>query len=541
MFQLIVKGGTVVDGTATPGFRADVGIQAGKFAALGNLDGEPAKRTLDADGLVVSPGWIDIHSHSDFTIMLNPHAESKIRQGITTEVIGNCGIAAAPLPDAHRRELLDFLSITLGVPGAESLSWDWHTFGDYLGRLRQASLGINLVPLLGHTTLRIAVMGAANRPATEGEIGAMEALLAQSLAEGAFGLSSGLEYPPASYSAPEEMVRLAHVVARHGGLYASHMRSEDLALWDAVAEAVDVSEQSGCRLEISHLKLAGMRNWGRASELLSFLDAARARGVDVAWDQYPYIAWGSSLIDYLPHWVGADGRQELVARLGDGAARHAIRAEIATAVQEGRHPLCAVPWDAVRIALVESDGNRHLEGRTIAQIAEGEGRDPLEIVFDLLAAERGAVKTLVFCVDEGDIRTILCHPRTAIATDGRALAPYGVLGRGMTHPRYYGAFPRVLARYVREEELLTVESAIHKMTLIPAERMRMRNRGRIAPGLAADLTIFDPATVQDRATFDRPHEYPAGIAWVVLGGEVVVDQGEHTGRMCGRVLARGSG
>lgn len=539
MFQLIVKEGIVVDGTGRPGCRADVGIKQGTITVLGQLHGELAERTLDASGLVVSPGWIDLHSHSDFTIMINARAESKARQGITTEVTGNCGITAAPLPDAHRRELLDFLSINLGIGGTESLDWEWHTFGDYLDRLRGTLLGVNLAPLVGHTTLRIAAMGAAQDPATEEDLSAMEALLEHSLLAGAFGLSSGLEYPPASYSAPGEMVRLARIAARHGALYATHIRSEDLALWGAIAEAVDVGERSGCRVEISHLKLGGVRNWGRAPELLAFLDRARERGVDVAWDQYPYVAWGSSLIDYLPHWVAADGRERLAERLLDAAVRRAIRAEIEEEVGNGRHPLCAAPWDTVRIALVGSAANRHHEGRTIAQIAASEGRDPLEVVFDLLAAERGAVKTLVFCVDEGDIRTILRHPLTAVVTDGRAVAPYGVLGQGMIHPRYYGAFPRVLARYVRDEKLLTLESAIHRMTLMPARRIGLHDRGRIAPGFAADLTIFDPATIQDRATFEQPHEYPAGIAWVILGGNVVVEQGEHTGRMCGHVLRRG--
>jgi N-acyl-D-amino-acid deacylase len=538
MFQLIVKGGTVVDGTGNPVRVADVGIEDGTIAALGHLDGQQAHRCLLADGLVVAPGFVDIHSHSDLTILINPRAESKIRQGITTEVTGNCGITAAPLPDPHRHELLDFLSMTFGIGGSEALAWDWHSFGDYLDHLRHRPLGINLVPLVGHTTLRIAAMGTANRPGTDEELAALEALLEQSLDEGAFGLSSGLEYPPASYSTPEEMIRLGRVVARHGSIYASHVRSEDLGLWEAIAEAVQVGEQAGCRVEISHLKLGGVRNWGQASRLLASLEAARERGVEVGWDQYPYVAWGSSLIDYLPHWVAADGRQALAERLVDGATRQAIRAEIQGAVQQGRHPLCAAPWDTVRIALVESASNRPLEGRSIAQIADEQSRDPLDVAMDLLADEKGAVKTLVFCVDEDDIRTIMHHPLTAIATDGRAMAPYGPLGRGMTHPRYYGTFPRVLGRYVRGEKLLSLESAIHKMTLMPAQRIGLRDRGRIAPGMAADLTIFDPATIQDRATFEQPHEYPAGIAWVILAGEIVIDHGQHSGKMCGQVLRR---
>jgi N-acyl-D-amino-acid deacylase len=538
MFQLIVKGGTVVDGTGKPARVADVGVSDGIVTALGHLDRQQAHRSLLADGLVVAPGFVDIHSHSDVTILINPRAESKIRQGITTEVTGNCGITAAPLPDSHRRELLDFLSMTFGISGSEALAWDWRSFGDYLDHLRRRPLGINLAPLVGHTTLRIAAMGAANRPATDEELAALEALLEQSLDEGAFGLSSGLEYPPASYSTPAEMIRLGRVVARHGSLYATHLRSEDLCLWEAVAEAVQVGEESGCRVEISHLKLGGVRNWGQASRLLASLDAARERGVEVTWDQYPYVAWGSGLIDYLPPWVAADGRQALAERLVDGATRRAIRVEVEEAVRQGRHPLCAAPWDTVRVALVESASNRPLEGRTIAQIADEQSRDPLDVAMDLLADEKGAVKTLVFCVDEDDVRTIMRHPLTAIATDGRAMAPYGPLGRGMTHPRYYGTFPRVLGRYVRGEKLLSLESAIHKMTLMPARRIGLHDRGRIAPGMAADLTIFDPATIQDHATFEQPREYPTGIAWVILAGEIVVDHGQHTAQMRGQVLKR---
>jgi N-acyl-D-amino-acid deacylase len=470
--------------------------------------------------------------------MINPRAESKIRQGVTTQVTGNCGLTAAPLSDAHRQELLDCLLTTLGINGLDALAWDWTSFGDYLDRLRRRPLGINLAPLVGHATLRIAVMGAANRRPTGEEMAAMEDVLDRCLCEGAFGMSTGLEYPPDAYSTTEELVRLGRVLARHDALYATHVRGEDRSLFEAVAEAVQVGEASGCRVEISHLKAGGIGNWGKASQLLAYLEAARGRGVEVAWDQYPYTAWGSGLIDYLPHWVADGGREKLVERLRDGSVRQAIRREIERDVQNGQHPLCTAPWDMVRIALVESPDNLALEGKSVAEVAADRGWDPWDVVFDLLADEKGAVKTLVFCMSEDDVRTIMRHPLTVIATDGRAVAPYGILGRGKTHPRYYGTYPRVLGRYVREEKLMSLESAIHKMTRLPADRIGLSDRGRIGLDAVADLVIFDPATIRDKATFRDPHRYPQGIASVILGGQVVIDGQRHSGKMCGRVLDR---
>lgn len=541
MFQLAIKRGTIVDGTGKPAFRADIGIRDGKVAVIGDLDAVEVEKSIRAEGLVVAPGFVDIHSHSDFTIMINPRAESKIHQGVTTEVTGNCGATAAPISNTHRQEALDYLLTTLGISGSESLAWDWTSFGDYLDHLRRRPLGVNLVPLVGHTMLRIAVMGTADRPPTEEEMVAQEELLDRCLCEGAFGMSTGLEYPPDAYSTTEELVRLGRVLARHDALYATHIRGEAQTLFEAIAEAVRIGQESGCRVEISHLKAGGLGNWGKAPQLLAYLDAARERGIEVAWDQYPYTAWGSGLIDYLPHWVAADGREKLAERLRDETIRQAIRKEIERDVQNGQHPLCVAPWETVQVALVESPHNVSLEGKNIAEIAAEQHCDPLDVVFDLLADEKGAVKTLVFCISEDDVRTIMQHPLTAIASDGRAVAPYGILGRGKTHPRYYGTFPRVLGRYVRQENLLSLESAIHKMTLMPAERMGLRDRGRIAPDMVADLVVFDPATIRDEATFQDPHRYPTGIVSVIVGGQVVVHEGKHTGKLCGCILERTSG
>jgi N-acyl-D-amino-acid deacylase len=536
MLQLTITGGTVINGTGKPAFRADIGVHDGKVVVIGDLASVEAEESIAAEGLVVAPGFIDIHAHSDFTI-INPRAESKIHQGITTEVIGNCGISAAPVADAHRQELLDYFLTTLGISGSEGLKWDWTFFDEYLDHLRGHPLGVNLAPLVGHATLRIAAMGMADRPPAEEEMVVMEALLDRCLCEGAFGMSTGLEYPPDTYSTTEELIRLGRVLARHNALYATHIRGENHNLFEAIAEAVHVGEKTGCRVEISHLKAGGMDNWGKAPQLLAFLDGAREHGVEVTWDQYPYTAWGSGLIDYLPHWVVADGREKLVERLHNKTVRQAIREEIEQDVRRGQHPLCAAPWETVRIALVESPDNVSLEGKNIAEIAAEQHRDPYDVVFDLLADEKGAVKTLVFCISEDDVRTIMQHPVTAIATDGRAVAPYGILGRGKTHPRYYGTCPKVLGHYVREEKLLSLESAIHKMTLMPAERIGLYDRGRIAPDMAADLVVFDPAVIRDEATFQDPHRYPTGIASVIIGGKIVIYEGKHTGKMCGQIMA----
>lgn len=535
-FQLLIKGGTIIDGTGKPAFRGDVGVCDDKITAVGDLSGSEAAETIQAGGLVVTPGFIDIHSHSDFTIMFNRRAESKIHQGVTTEITGNCGLTAAPLSEEHRQEMLDNLLTTLGISGAESLPWNWYSFGDYLDHLRTEPLGVNLAPLVGHATLRIAVMGADDRAPTEQEMAAMEELLDRCLGEGAFGMSTGLDYPPDSYSRTSELIRLGRVLARRDAWYTSHIRGEAQTLFQAVDEAIRIGEESGCRVEVSHLKAGGMMNWGKASQLLARLDQARNRGVRVTWDQYPYTAWGSGLVDYIPDWVGAGGREKLAERLRDKAVRKEIRAEIEREVRQGTHHLNAAPWDRVRIALVQSPENIPLEGKSIAEIAEEQNRDPFDVTFDLLADEKGAVKTLVFCMDEDDVKTIMQHPVTAIATDGRAVAPYGILGKGKTHPRYYGTFPRVLGRYVREEGLFSLETAVYKMTRMPAERMGLRDRGLIAAGMAADLVVLDPETIIDKATFQDPHQYPDGISKVIVAGRVVVDGGEHTGRLCGRIL-----
>jgi len=538
MFQLIIKGGNIIDGTGKPAFRGDLAVRDGKIVAVGDVASEEAEKTINADGLTVAPGFIDIHSHSDVTILANARAESKIHQGVTTEVIGNCGLTLAPLSDARRQELRDYLSTTLGTSGIKTLRWDWTSFGEFLDLIRREPLGINLVPLVGHGTIRVGVMGMENRPPTEGEMKVMEDLLDRCLVEGAFGMSTGLDYPPDAYSTTEELIRLGRVLARRGAVYASHIRGENETLFESIAEVIRIGEESGCQVEVSHLKAGGRSNWGKAPQLLKLLDEAHEHGVNIGWDQYPYTAWGTGLIDYIPQWVGNDGREKLVERLRDKATRQTIKEEITRGIKEGRHPACAAPWEEVYIAVVETGKNAPLEGKSIAEVAAEWQQDPIDTVLNLLADERGAVKIIVFGISGDDVETIMRHPMTAIASDGRAVAPYGVLGKGKIHPRYYGTFPRVLGHFVREERVLRLEEAVRKMTSLPAERMGLNDRGRIAVGAAADLVIFDPETIIDKATFKDPHQYPEGIADVIIGGQVVVHNGEHTGVMGGEILAR---
>lgn len=536
MLDLLIKNGQLVDGTGAPAVKMDVAVRDGKIVDVAPVIDIEAKEIIDASGMVVCPGFIDIHSHTDATITINPRAESKIRQGITTEVVGNCGMSAAPLTNKHMSDLKDHLTINSDFGGAATLGESWHTFAEYIDYLNALPLGINMMPLVGFGTLRSTVMGHKDGVPTADEMAEMEALLEQSLDAGAAGLSTGLEYVPESFAKTEELIQLCKVVARKDKLYATHMRSEAQTLFPAVEEAIRTAEESGCRIQISHLKLGGKFNWGRTQELFKLLEDAVARGVRLSWDQYPYTAWGTGLVDYIPAWVTQGGNEELVKLLSNPTTRKKIRAEIDAEIEKGDHAYNTAPWENVQIAMIRSEENKDLMGRVIADIAKERGVDPFDFIFDLLAAENGMVKTLVFAMDEADIMTILQHPQTIISSDARAVATYGELSKGSPHPRYYGAFPRIFGKYVRDEKIMPLEVAIKKMTSMPAKIMGLDTRGTIAAGMVADITVFDPETITDMATFQNPHQYSRGIKKVIMGGTVVIDQGEHTGKMMGHII-----
>jgi N-acyl-D-amino-acid deacylase len=529
VLDIKIAGGQVIDGTGTGARRADVGIVDDAITAVGDLAEEPAGRVVDATGLTVTPGFIDMHSHSDWRLWGNPGAESKIRQGVTTEVVGNCGFSPAPVSDAHRDEMRGF---ALYLP--PGMDFAWHGMGEYLRGYEERGVALNVAQLIGHGTVRIAAMGFARRPPTAAELAAMERLVDESMAQGAVGLATGLIYAPGSYAATEEIVALARRAGAAGGFYASHIRGEGATLLDAVAEAIRVGREGGLPVQVSHIKAAGRPHWGRVADALGLIDAAGAEGLDVMADVYPYTASSTSLRTLLPDWALEGGIEAMLGRLRDPAARARIRADLT-----GGSPILlrGLSWDDIMVAYAPSRPECH--GRRLAEIAAAWKQDPLDAAMDLIVSEHGKGSMILFQLDEADLRRALVHPRVMIGSDGSALAVEGEMGQGKPHPRSYGTFPRVLGRYARDEGVLTLPEAIRKMTGLPARRLGLADRGVLAPGARADVVAFDPARVGDRATYEEPHRYAAGIEHVLVNGRVVIDRGAHTGARPGRVLRGG--
>ena len=527
MGMILIRGAEVFDGTGEAACRVDVGVSGGRIAAVGRDLPGSAGQTIDAAGLALAPGFIDIHSHTDLSIFARPPAESKIRQGVTTEVVGNCGIGAFPV----RPERRDLLTDSLRMHGAHlpANGVDWTDFSSYADRIAQLELGVNLAPLVAHGSLRIAAMGAEDRPPTAAELAEMEALLEDALRQGAWGMSTGLIYPPGSYAATAEIVALAEILARHGTVYTSHIRGEGETLLPALAEAVQIGRESGARVQVSHLKALGRKNWGRGREALALLEASRLEGVDVAADQYPYEATSTALSALVPAWAHAGGVHALLGRLAAAELRDRLAAEIA-GTMEGRGGA-----DRVQVARVGSAGNAGLSGRTVQEIASRWGVSPETAVVRLLLEERAEVGAVYFSLSPEDVAAIMVSSFVAVGSDGQALSAEEDQGQA-THPRSYGTFARVLGEYVRERRLLSLPLAIHKMTGLPASRMGLSDRGHIRPGCAADLVLFDPATVRDRADFQDPHQYAAGIESVFVNGRPVVRNGQLTGERPGQVL-----
>jgi len=532
MFDLIIKGGRVIDGTGKLRFKADVGIKGEKIAKIGRLDKEKAQTVIGASRLVVSPGFIDMHSHSDLMLLINPKAESKIRQGVTTEVIGNCGDSAAPLNDFLKEEMRK----TFPLLKEAKLKIDWSTMREYLNRLKKKGVALNVVALVGHGNVRVCAMGYDNRAPTRNELATMKKMVVQAIEDGAFGMSTGLIYPPGCYSKTDELIEMSKVVAKQGGFYSSHIRGEGDELFNSVKEAIEIGEKARLPVEISHHKAGGKANWGKVKESLKMIDEARARGVKVTCDVYPYIAASFGLSAMLSPWVHEGGSIELIKKLKDPKVRARLRKEMEEGLPGWSSPLRAAGWDATLIARCQK--NPSFEGKTVAEIVKAKKVDPFDFVFDLLIEENTAVGVVRFAVCEEDVKTVLRHPVSMIGTDASAIAPYGVLGKGKPHPRAYGTFPRVLGRYVREERILKLEEAVRKMTALPAEKLGLRDRGLIKQGMFADLVIFDPEKVIDKATYVEPHQYPEGIQYVLVNGKIVIDGKGHTGNLPGKALRK---
>lgn len=534
--DVAVCGGTILDGSGAPGVRADVGVMAGRVAALGDLSGAQAAVHLDARGKVVAPGLIDIHSHSDFTILVNPAAESKARQGVTLEVNGQCGFTPFPVrPGAE--DLLDALCPFI----TEKPDWGWVSTADYLARVEAARPAINVAQMVGHSALRAWAMGFEQRHATPDEVAAIADAAAQALEEGAVGISLGLAYALGSFAGQDEIEALARVAARHGRLLSVHIRNEGAALVASLHEMFDIarraSDEAPLRLQIDHLKASGRRWWGKVDEALAAIEAAREEGLDVAFDVYPYIAGSRHLSGSLPAWVHDGGNEAVMRRLQDPSCRDRLRrAHEAWLRDEAAESPFELDLEHIIVTDVASERNRHVVGKALVEIARAREQDPLDATLDLLVEERGHVSIVLFSMSEEDMRTCLCHPLGCVGTDGLVFAPYGPLSRGKPHPRSYGTFPRVLGRYVREEGLLPLEEAVRKCTSLPATRLGLTDRGLLKPGMRADIVVFDSATILDAATFEDPHRHPEGIAWVIVNGAVTVDGDEHLNPGAGQVV-----
>ncbi|SNB45592.1 amidohydrolase family protein [Geobacter sp. DSM 9736] len=527
MNSYLFRGATVVDGSGSPPQALDVAVRSGRITAVGPCLREPEAERIDVSGLVLAPGFIDIHGHSDISVFRHHGAESKLFQGVTTEVTGNCGLSAFPVASTHGKELAEYLKVHEYILPEEPLPFC--SFDNYARSVEGVKPGINHAPLVGHAALRIAVMGMEDRAPTTGELAAMSELLRVALEQGAWGLSTGLIYPPGSYAATEELIALARMVANYGGLCTSHIRSEGDGLMAALEEAAAIAAESGVRMQVSHLKALGRNNRGRGPEVLSFLASARQRGIDIAADQYPYDASATSLTAVLPAWALAGGVTMLLQRLADQHLRERLRSDIGFAIaqREGAEGI---------VVTCRTEMNRQLSGLSLASIAHCWRCSPEDAVMRLLLEEQGEVGAIFFCMASEDVATILSDPLVAVGSDGHGLTASAA--GDATHPRSYGCFPRVIGRYVREKKLLDLATAIRKMTALPAGRIGLPDRGLIRPGYVADLTIFDPERITDVADYVDPHRYSTGIVHVYMEGRPVIENGNLTGPRIGRVLRR---
>ena len=532
-FDLVIKNGTVIDGSGRTGYMADVGIKGDRIASIGKLSEASTNRVIDAKGLVVAPGFIDMLGQSESYLLIDNRAMSKIMMGVTTEITGE-GESIAPINDRLIKEQEDFIR-------RYNLTIDWRTLDEYFRRLEKQGTGVNLGTFIGATQVREFVIGFDNRPPTPSELEQMKSLVAEAMRNGALGLSTSLQYVPARFASTDEIVELAKVAQQHGGVYATHQRSEANALDESLAEVFEIGRRAQIPVEIWHLKTAYKKNWGRMPEVLEKIRKAQNQGLDITADVYPYIAGSTSLSACLPPWTLEGGTAKMLDRLRDPAIRGRLKKEIMTDARE---------WENIYLGsggpggvLIGSVVNREVEsmqGKRISQIAQEQGKDPLDAVFDLILADHGQTGAIYFMMSEADLRAAMQAPFVSFCTDSGARATDGPLAGAKSHPRGWGSYPRILGHYVREEKLLTLENAINKMTGMPAERVKLRDRGFLRTGMYADITVFDPQRVIDRATFEMPNQYPEGIQYVIVNGQISVDAGKRTSALAGRPL-RGPG
>jgi len=532
-FDIVITNGHIIDGTGSPWYSGDLGIWDGKIVAIGNLAAAPRKRTIDARGMVVAPGFIDMLGQSELTILVDPRLPSKVFQGITTEITGEGG-SAAPLNDAMiqaDRSSYEHLKITP----------DWRTLRQYFVRLEKQGMGINLATYIGATQVRRMVLGDADLQPTAQQLEQMKALVRDAMKDGAVGVSTSLEYAPAPYAKTEELIALAGEASKFGGIYATHMRNEGDAVLTAIDETLRIGREAHIPVEIWHIKVAGKNNWGHMPDVVAKINSARSHGMDITADTYAYTAWFNSMSAFIPPWAHDGGDAKLIDRLKDPATRARIRKDMLTPSKEWDNEWQEIPGpEAVMIGVVQNPKLLPMQGKRLTEVAKIWNKDPMDALFDLLIEDNAFTNVAVFGMSEPDVALALQQPWVAIDNDSSGASPEGILGQEHPHPRAYGTFPRILRKYVREEKKLTLEDAIRKFSALPAQRMRLADRGVLKAGMWADVVIFDPASVRDMADFENPNQLSQGMEFVLVNGVPVIEQGKMTGALPGKVL-RGSG
>jgi N-acyl-D-amino-acid deacylase len=532
-FDIVITHGHIIDGTGSPWYSGDLGIRDGKIVAIGNLSQAGRKRTIDAQGKVVAPGFIDMLGQSDLTIQVEPRVPSKIYQGITSEITGEGG-SAGPLNDA-------IIAADRATYDHYHLTPDWRTLGGYFAKLEKQGIGINLASYVGATQVRRMVLGDDDKQPSAEQLEQMRELVRQAMREGAVGLSTALEYAPAPYARTEELIALASEASKFGGIYATHMRDESNSVLVAIDEALRIGQEAHIPVEIWHIKVAGKQNWGRMPEVVAKVNAARAQGIDVSANTYAYTAWFNDLSAFIPQWAHDGGSAKLVERLKDPAMRARMRKDMETPSTEWDNEWLEIPSpESVLIGVVQNPKLLAMQGKTLAEIARLWNKDPMDALFDLLIEDNAFTYVAVFGMSEPDVALALQQPWVSIDNDSSGTSPEGIMGLEHPHPRAYGTFPRILRKYVREEKKLTLEDAIRKFSALPAQRMRLTDRGVLKQGMWADVVIFDPATIRDLATFAEPNQLSQGMDYVLVNGVAVIDQGKMTGARPGKVL-RGPG
>lgn len=525
-FDLIIKDGYIFDGLGKDAFEADVGVSGNFIKEIGKISSSRGKSIIDARGLAVCPGFIDVHEHTDVGLLVNPKAESSIRQGITTLVSGNCGFSPFPVAEERFEEMKEDLKEQY------ELDLTWVDIKGFFSKLEEKGIALNYSSLIGQGTIRGAAVGFNDRSPKQEELEKMKMLVAENIKNGAVGLSTGLEYAPGSYAQADEITELCKVAARYGGVYATHMRDEGDYLLESLDESIEVARKTGVSLEISHFKIAYPRNWHKVDDALTKIEEAKKEGISIFCDRYPYIAGSTGLSFYFPLWAKQGTTDEFLARLKDPGLESKIRDHVA------EQEIKLGSWDKVVISSVISESNKRFEGKSILDGAKETEKDPYDFMRDLLIEEKNRVGMVTFMMKEENLKKILAHPLVGVGTDGSAIAPYGPLGRGKPHPRHYGTFPRVLGKYLREEKIVPLPEMFKKITSLPAEKFGFEKRGALQNSYFADIVVFDEDKVIDKATWVDPHQYPVGIEYVIVNGQIVIERGEHTGNLPGKVLRK---